>query len=200
MRYKHFTQTSLFTPDKRRKYLTQEECKRFVQMAEEAPPLIRTLCLLLVYTGCRISEALGLTTHSIELHSAAVAIYTLKQRDKQLIRVVPLPKSFIESLEDVHNIHKQQLEGEEVPLWPWHRVQAWRHVKGVMKAAKVHGSQACPRGLRHSYGIRNARKGIPPRILQNLMGHAEISTTMIYTDFGGSDVREYAARGWDLLE
>jgi len=54
--------SELFTLDGKRKYLTAEEQGRFIAAAnahERAE--VRTLCLTLAYTGCRISEALALT-------------------------------------------------------------------------------------------------------------------------------------------
>jgi len=52
---------SLFDHSGRRKYLTGEERRRFLAAASRADRHIRTLCMTLTFTGCRISEALALT-------------------------------------------------------------------------------------------------------------------------------------------
>ncbi len=43
---------------------------------------VRTFCLTLAYTGCRISEALELTPERVDLSDKSITFRTLKQRDK----------------------------------------------------------------------------------------------------------------------
>jgi hypothetical protein len=50
----------LYDPQGRRLYLTAEERKAFLNAARDAPREVRTFCLVLHDTGCRISEALAL--------------------------------------------------------------------------------------------------------------------------------------------
>ncbi len=52
---------SLYTRGGSRKYLNAEERLRFLGAAKTAQPEIKTLCMTLAYTGCRISEALELS-------------------------------------------------------------------------------------------------------------------------------------------
>jgi hypothetical protein len=51
----------LFNEQGQRKYLNAAERKAFKNAAEKQPREVRTFCLVLYYTGCRISEALTLT-------------------------------------------------------------------------------------------------------------------------------------------
>jgi integrase len=53
------TGCSLYNEDGQRKYLTPEERDAFLKAAEDAPREVRTFCRALVYTGCRIAEAVG---------------------------------------------------------------------------------------------------------------------------------------------
>lgn len=59
----------LFDPDGNRLYLNSAEMDNFLKSAKEQNPIIRTLAETMAYTGCRISEALQLTTRSIERES-----------------------------------------------------------------------------------------------------------------------------------
>lgn len=68
----------LYDAQGRRKYLTAEERKAFLVAAEKAPRTVRTLCLVLAYTGCRISEALELTARRIDIEAGTVVFESLK--------------------------------------------------------------------------------------------------------------------------
>src|SRR3954451_20903086 len=57
----------LFDAEGRRLYVTEEERRAFVAAAAKAPREVRTFCGVLHATGCRISEALALTTQQIDL-------------------------------------------------------------------------------------------------------------------------------------
>ncbi|GFO75932.1 hypothetical protein BPLS_P3423 [Bathymodiolus platifrons methanotrophic gill symbiont] len=99
----------LFTSSGKRKYLTQDETTRFLEIANiQERAELRTFCLVLVYTGCRPSEALALTAENIDLSEKTIIFKTLKQRDNVRFRAVPVPDSVLNALELVHGIRKAQ--------------------------------------------------------------------------------------------
>lgn len=65
-----------------------------------------------------------------------------------------------------------------------------------MAAAGIVGGQACPKGLRHGYGIHAIRSGVQLNMLQKWMGHASITTTAIYANALGKEELEIADRMW----
>jgi integrase/recombinase XerD len=69
----------LYTPDDTRKYVTAGERAAFLREAERADRWVRTLCMTLAYAGCRLSEALALTTDRIDLAAAVLVIESLKK-------------------------------------------------------------------------------------------------------------------------
>lgn len=82
----------LFTSDGKRKYLNAEEQGRFITAArQQERPDVRTLCLVLAHTGCRISEALALTVDSVDMGEGAIVFKTLKQHHRTRYRAVPVP-------------------------------------------------------------------------------------------------------------
>ncbi len=84
----------LFTATGKRKYLTSEERNRFIAAANSHERgEVRALCLVLAYTGCRISEALQLTADRVDLSAKAITFRTLKQRGRASYRAVPVPDS-----------------------------------------------------------------------------------------------------------
>jgi len=83
------------------------------------------------------------------------------------------------------------------PLWPITRQTANRQVRELMRAAGITGPQACPRGLRHSFGVAAVTAGVPLPTVAAVLGHADLSTTAIYTTAIGAEERELVARVWN---
>ena len=81
----------LFDPQGRRLYLTNEECQNFLQAANDADRHVKTFCLVLAFTGCRISEALALRPKSFNFSGKAIVFETLKKRRRGVYRAVPMP-------------------------------------------------------------------------------------------------------------
>jgi integrase/recombinase XerD len=81
-------------------------------------------------------------------------------------------------------------------LWPWHRVTAWRIIKRVMYRSSIVGRQACPRGLRHAFGVGSLQSGVPLNLAQRWLGHAHISTTAIYAAASGPEEIFFIRRFW----
>ena len=95
---------NLFDSTGQRKYLSSAERKAFLQAAKQQPREIRTFCLTLYYTGCRISEALALTPQRIDLAECHLTFESLKKRRRGIFRSVPVPLSLIDTLDVVHRI------------------------------------------------------------------------------------------------
>ena len=65
-----------------------------------------------------------------------------------------------------------------------------------MSAAGIEGPQACPRGLRHGYGVAAVTAGVPLPTVAAVLGHASLETTALYTTAIGAEARELVARIW----
>lgn len=183
--------TLLFDASGARKYVSASEFPRFLAAAWKSERRTRLFCLLLAYSGCRISEALAVTRDHIDAETRCVVFRTLKRR-KRVFRAVPVPGFLICEL--------SALGGCSAPsdrLWPWSRATGWRRVKAVMALAGIVGSHAMPKGLRHGFGIANAEHKVPPGITQKWMGHARLETTCGYQHAVGSEERAFARRMWE---
>ena len=188
---------SLFDHTGRRKYLTGEERLRFLAAAARADRRIRTLCMTLTFTGCRISEALALTPGRIDMDGGLIVFETLKKRRHGVFRAVPVPGELTEALDLVHGIRESRRRNrEDSLLWPISRMTAWRQITAVMKAAGIRGPQASPKGLRHGFGVAAIEAGIPLNMLQKWLGHAQLSTTAIYAEAMGEEEMALARRLW----
>jgi site-specific recombinase XerD len=67
-----------------------------------------------------------------------------------------------------------------------------------MQRSNIAGRQACPRGLRHAFGVGSLQAGVQLDLAQRWLGHARISTTAIYTAACGPEEVRLAERFWLL--
>jgi integrase len=193
----HASTVSLYSEAGERKYVNLSERQRIQDRAGTLKRPQMLFVLTLLWTGARLSEVLALTASSFQLESGCVSISTLKRR-RPVVREVPLPAWLIEAIEMQFLISRLQsapaLCGRR--LWSFTRWTGWRLVKRVMRLSGIGGVRACPRGLRHSFGVGGAQAGIPVTLLQRWLGHAKLTTTAIYLDAAGPEERDIAARFW----
>jgi integrase len=194
MSYQGPVRASLYAPGGQRKYLTRSERARFISAAKASSrPELRTFCLTLAYTGCRISEALALRRSAVEIDGGFIAFRSLKKRAGTLvIREVPVPPDLLNAIAEVHGSL-----ANDARLWPWSRSRAWQLVGTVMRPADVGpGIHATPKGLRHGFGIHAIHSGVPLNLVQRWLGHARMETTAIYLQAMGIEERDIASRMW----
>ena len=193
------TENSFTLVDARgRKYLTCAERGRFLAATRQDPrPPVQTLAQILIMTGARVSEALGVRACDIDLEASEVRISSLKRR-REHWRAVPVPEDLVHALDLVHRVRRLQGSptGASRPLWKISRQAAHRQVQRIMTLAGISGPQACPRGLRHSFGVAAVTAGIPLPTIAAMMGHASLDTTAIYTTVIGAEARDLVSRLW----
>jgi hypothetical protein len=190
----------LYAPDGGRKYVNSAELGRVIAATNGLDQARSLFTKLLVYTGARVSEALALTPNSFQLETGVVTFVTLKRR-KHCLREVPVPADFMRALDRHFNIRGRQQSRKSwgSRLWEWCRTTAWRIIKKVMEIAQVFGRQACPRGLRHGFGVGMLISKVELPLIQRWMGHARIGTTTIYTQVCGPEAIALAQPFWETL-
>lgn len=113
-------------------------------------------------------------------------------------REIPIPPWLMAEL----NAHFGIAEAQRDPararqrLWPQHRATGWRIIKDVMTLSQIVGRAACPRGLRHAFGVGTLQAGVPLNRVQSWLGHSRISTTAVYTAASGPEDFEFMGRFW----
>lgn len=157
----------------------------------------RALLALLYATGCRASEVCGLKLS--DLHLEANFCRCLGKGNKE--RLVSLNPVAIAAVEAYLRYERPQLalrDSEGALLLsqrgrPLNRITVWKLVKRY--AARVGVSRSVsPHTLRHSFATHMLAGGAEIRALQELLGHASIRTTQIYTHVDHSRLKSIHER------
>lgn len=135
--------------------------------------------LLLMYAcGLRISEAAKLEVTAIDKVNLLVRVIGKGDKERQ----VPLPRPVLDELRSVWLTHRNRRW-----LCPNRRGGAPIHCTVLSNTVRQAAADAgitrhvTPHTLRHSYATRLLESGVDTRIVQILLGHANIATTAIYT-------------------
>ena len=189
------TGMQLYNPEGRRLYFTEAERCAFLKAA--AWPRARcgpsAACCMPPVPDLR---ALALTTDRVDLAGRVIVFESLKKRRRGVYRAVPVPPELLDTLDLVHSLREAQRRGQaKALLWPWSRMTGFRRVQEVIAAAGIPaGPHACPKGLRHGFGVQAASKGIALNMVQKWLGHAQLTTTAIYANAIGEEEQRIAAR------
>jgi integrase len=189
----YHTQIQLFDGGGQRKYVNQSERIRFIKTAKSQQDTVKLFCLLLAFTGARISEVLNLKVRNIDFEEKLLVVESLKKRKTGIYRQIPLPKFLLKAL---NTYFQTRVNSTEEKIWKWSRRTASRKVKMVMIKSNIYGSQSSSKGLRHGFAINCITQGVPLTLIQKWMGHASISTTAIYLQVVGVEEREFAKKVW----
>ena len=172
---------------------------------EETPLGIRDRALLeLLYAcGLRVSEALNLDLEDVNVPEAAVRVIGKGDRERRL----PVGDVALTAVgRYLHEARPQLLAGAAQlqtkrggPLFlngrgqRLNRMAAWRLIRHAALKGGVTG-HVTPHTLRHSFATHLLEGGADLRVVQELLGHASITTTQLYTHLTGERIRQVYAR------
>ncbi len=187
------------------KALTVAEIVSMIEAAyrEGEPVSIRDRALLeLLYgTGARVSEIVNLEMADLlQMASDGFEVQTIKLRGKGgKDRIVPLGSYANAALQDYlvrvrPNLAKNSSKATSAVFLNQRgtrlsRQSAWQFVLNAARAAGVEG-KVSPHVFRHSYATHLLDGGADIRVVQELLGHASVTTTQIYTLITIDKVRE----------
>jgi len=177
--------------------LSYEEVNRLLAMPGQgdSPKAVRDRALLeLLYaTGMRVTEIVSLDLEDINLASATVRV-TRGKGGKE--RIIPIHSRAVEALNAYLGKARMQLlkDPSERALFLNHRGARltrqglWLIVKCYVREAGIH-AEVTPHTLRHSFATHLLNGKADLRHVQELLGHANISTTQIYTHISSERLR-----------
>ena len=111
--------------------------------------------------------------------------------------VLPTPSVTVDDFRDERT--RLCYNGEKVAL-TFSDTEMERRLAGLrahMAAAGIpEGPHACPKGLRHGFGVQAVSRGVALNMVQKWLGHAQLTTTAIYANAVGEEEQSIAARMW----
>ena len=157
----------------------------------------RALLELLYSTGARISEAVGLDVDDIDTHARSVLLRGKGGKH----RLVPVGRPAIDALDAYFVRGRPELarRGRGTPAiflnargGRLSRQSAWQVLQDAAERAGI-TSGVSPHTLRHSFATHLLDGGADVRVVQELLGHASVTTTQIYTMITVDRLREVYA-------
>ena len=141
---------------------------------------------LLYSTGMRATELVSLNVDDFDATNARISCPGHGGQVKRE-RMLPLPPATIEALQNYLKLARPRMlrHGEEQALFLNHhgerltRQGFWLIIKGYARQAGI--TDITPHMLRHSFAILMINEGMELRSVQELLGHAHISTTQVYS-------------------
>ena len=152
----------------------------------------RALLELLYATGMRVSEVVDLTPEQINLDLGYVRCIGKGRRE----RIVPIGRIAIEALRHYLTLLRPCLLKEEHNNAlilsrtgrPLDRTNIWRLVRKYARVAGIEGPLS-PHTLRHCFATHLLAGGADLRVVQELLGHADLTTTQVYTHVEESQLK-----------
>jgi len=167
-------------------------------LAPEAPASPESLCtdavMELAYaSGLRLAELRGVRLE--QLHLEAGFLNVIGKGNKE--RVVPVGRQAVDALNRYLEAGRPKLVTPKSPAnvfltrrgTPFAAVTLWKRIKDRARRAGV-ARNVTPHMLRHSFATHLLEHGADLRVIQELLGHANIGTTEVYTHVEGSRLRE----------
>jgi integrase/recombinase XerD len=180
----------LFDDQGRRLFFTEEERRAFIAAANEAPDKVRSFCSLLHYTGCNSTDGINVTPQNVDCAGSLIHFQNHKSRLHYGARDVSVPASFIELLDEVHDIRRAQ-SGPRANerIWPQDRKTMDQKVMRVIAAARIlPGPHATAKGIRFGFLVHAIRNGIPLTRIATWMGYSHV----LYVEQFARDLSLYA--------
>jgi len=194
--------TNLQTPKREAKipkFLSEEEIFKLLSTAESD---LRLSCMLeiLYAAGLRVTELVSLPVSAIQREGQTLRNYLLVKGKGSKERISPLNKAAISKLLEYLKV-REDSSGNSTGNSPWlfsgsspskHLTRQGFHkmLKRIALKADLDPARVHPHVIRHSFATHLLNSGVDLRVLQELLGHSDISTTEIYTHILDSKLRD----------
>ena len=159
------------------------------------PLVLRDVAMIeLIYAaGLRVSEAVGITVAQVKLEAGYLTVFGKGRKERAVPIGRPARARLLAYLKDV----RPQLLGRKLSPHlfvtragrPMTREGFWRRLRRRALQAEVR-EHLSPHTLRHAFATHLVEGGADLRVVQTMLGHADIATTEIYTHVARERLRE----------
>ncbi len=178
-------------------FLYQNEVEVLLAQPRRDDPLglrDRAVLELLYGSGLRAAEAAGLSLGNLDFAAEYVRVYGKGAKERE----VPLGTNCLEALGDYLRSGRPRLTGEAKASSPLFVNRFGRRLsdRGIRRLLQKYLNMTAisrhitPHALRHSMATHMLQNGADLRTVQELLGHASLSTTQIYTHVGNKEIRK----------
>lgn len=176
--------------------LSREEVERLLSQPNTRTPIgLRDRAMLEVAyaAGLRVSELVGLHLQDVDLREGFVRVFGKRAKE----RWVPFGDGARSALANYLHAGRPKLLGKRSEDYlflsergtPLSRTQFWLRLKQYAQQAGI-ARPVSPHTLRHSFAVHLLQGGADLRAVQEMLGHASINTTQIYTRVSIDHLRE----------
>ena len=189
-------------PSRLPKAISISQVERLLESASLGEPPVslrdRALLEILYGAGARIGEAVGLAVDDVDLDGRSVRLFGKGRKE----RIVPLGRYACEAVGGYLVRARPDLagRGRGTPALflnqrgrPLSRQSGWAIIRTAAERAGLTG-QVSPHTLRHSFATHLLDGGADIRVVQELLGHASVTTTQVYTMVTIHQLREVYAQ------
>jgi len=180
--------------------LTLKEVEQLLEQPNSQTPIgirDRTMLEVLYATGMRVSELTKLPVQQVNLEGGYVLVFGKGSKE----RIIPLGSEAMKWIILYLNSAREKLaKGKEDPSLfinrsgrGMSRQQFWKNIKAYGRRAGIR-KRITPHLLRHSFASHLLEGGADLRSVQLMLGHADISTTQIYTHVTGERLKKIHQR------
>lgn len=167
------TDIDKFQEDNHRiRYLTKDEEIRLYEAINKLAPYLRPIVTCALQTGMRRGEIFNLQWENIDYDFGFIEVLESKSGKS---RKIPLSDKMLKVLEEQKNDYKYVFINPNTQL-PYRDIH--KSFYAVLEEAKIDKFRF--HDLRHTVATRMVEKGVPLPVIQEILGHAKISTTMQY--------------------
>ena len=196
---KRVERPALATTDPDVRFLDSEEVEALLRAVPDDPlgRVERVMYLTAAMTGMRQGELLGLRWRDVDWTARRIRVrrnYVRGEfgtpKSKRSARSVPLATRVATELELLFQDSPRKRDDDLVFAHPEtgkpiDRSKLLKRFKAALRDADVRAVRF--HDLRHTFGTRMAAQGVPMRVLQEMMGHRDFKTTLIYADYAPSE-------------
>ncbi len=168
-------------------YLEPEEVDALLTAADANTPEGKrdnTMLELVYATGLRVSELVSLEIYRVDMEMGCVTVMGKGSRERVVPMGIPASKAVMEYMEGPRHLLLGQKRSEALFVTrrgkPMTRQAFWKIVKKTARRAGI-TKEISPHTLRHSFATHLVQNDADLRAVQIMLGHADISTTEIYT-------------------
>lgn len=173
-------------------YLIENELKKLLEAPQTDNPMERrdyAILMTLGFTGFRLQELVGMNLDDVDFENGTIKVFGKGRKE----RLIPMNKLVRSGLEEYLSV-RTHVESKAVFLNKFGRRLSGRSVENIVKKyvrrAGIGGKKISPHKLRHTFATLLHMKDVDILEIKDLLGHASITSTQIYTHTNPSRLRD----------